>query len=85
VAYATSVAFVAQAALDDGLADRLNIRRRLMPIRDTRALTKADMPENTTTPRIQIRSDNFAVTIDDEPVEPQPVNHLPMTQRYFLF
>jgi urease subunit alpha len=85
VAHATSVTFVAQAALDNGLADRLNIRRRLVPIRDTRTLTKDNMPENTTTPRIQIRSDNFAVTIDDELVEPQPVTHLPMTQRYFLF
>jgi urease subunit alpha len=85
VAYATSVAFVAQAALDDGLADRVNIRRRLVPVRDTRALTKDDMPENKATPRLQVRSDSFAVTIDDELVEPQPVNHLPMTQRYFLF
>ncbi len=94
VAYATSVAFVAQAALDDNDKDTLayqvetgevNIRRRLVPVGDTRALTKDDMPENTATPRLQVRSDNFAVTIDDELVEPQPVSHLPMTQRYFLF
>ena len=94
VAYATSVAFVAQAALDDNDNDTLtyqvktgkvNIRRRLVPVGDTRALTKDDMPENTATPRLQVRSDNFAVTINDELVEPQPVHHLPMTQRYFLF
>ncbi|MGB9046594.1 MAG: urease subunit alpha [Pseudonocardiaceae bacterium] len=94
VAYATSVAFVAPAALDDNDKDTLtyqvktgevNIRRRLVPVGDTRALTKANMPENTATPRLQVRSDNFAVTIDDELVEPQPVHHLPMTQRYFLF
>ena len=94
VAYATSVAFVAQAALEGNNKDTLaykietgevNIRRRLVPVGDTRALTKDDMPENTATPRLQVRSDNFAVTIDDELVEPQPVSHLPMTQRYFLF
>jgi urease subunit alpha len=85
VAYATSVTFVAQAALDRGLADRLNIRRRLVPISNTRDLAKENMPENTYCPDIEIRSDNFAVTIDGELVEPQPVNHLPMTQRYFLF
>jgi urease subunit alpha len=86
VVHATSVTFVAQAALDDGLADRLKIRRLLVPIRDTRGLTKASMPQNTATPDIKVRSDSFAVTIDGgDPVEPQPVNHLPMTQRYFLF
>ena len=85
VAHATSVTFVAPGALDDGLADRLDIRRRLVPVGNTRALTKAQMPENTATPSLKVRSDNFAVTIDDELVEPQPVNRLPMTQRYFLF
>jgi urease subunit alpha len=85
VAHATSVTFVAPGALEEGLADRLDIRRRLVPVDNTRALTKARMPENTATPCLQVRSDNFAVTIDDELVEPQPVNHLPMTQRYFLF
>jgi urease subunit alpha len=85
VAHATSVTFVAEGALTDGLADRLDIRRRLVPIGNTRALTKAQMPENTATPSLKIRSDNFAVTIDGELVEPQPVTHLPMTQRYFLF
>jgi urease subunit alpha len=85
VAHATSITFVTEGALEDGLADRLNIRRRLVPIGNTRALTKAQMPENTATPCLKIRSDNFAVTIDDELVEPQPVTHLPMTQRYFLF
>ena len=64
---------------------RTHIRRRLVPVGNTRALTKAQMPENTATPSLKVRSDNFAVTIDDELVEPQPVNRLPMTQRYFLF
>src|ERR1700742_95622 len=34
---ATSVHFVAQAAIDDGLADRLDIKRRLAPVRITRS------------------------------------------------
>jgi urease subunit alpha len=85
VAHATSVTFVAPSALEAGLAERLDIRRRLVAVGNTRALTKAQMPENTATPCLKVRSDNFAVTIDEELVEPQPVNHLPMTQRYFLF
>ena len=50
VAPALSVAWVAQAALDDGLADRLQVRRRLVPVADTRSLGKADMRENDAMP-----------------------------------
>jgi urease subunit alpha len=82
---ATSVHFVAPAALDDGLADRLAVRRRLVPVADTRRLTKADLPENTALPRIEVDPDTFAVRIDGDLVEPQPAAELPMAQRYFLF
>jgi len=85
VAPALSVAWVAQAALDDGLADRLDVRRRLVPIADTRSLGKADMLENSAMPDIVVAPDTFAVTIDGELVTEAPAVELPMAQRYFLF
>ena len=84
-AAATSVAFVAPAAIEDGLADRLAVRRRLVPVDDVRALTKADMPENDALPRIEVEPDTFTVRIDGEVVEADPARELPMAQRYFLF
>ncbi|NEW76273.1 urease subunit alpha [Streptomyces rhizosphaericus] len=80
-----SVNFVTQAALDDGLADRLDLRKRFAPIRGTRGVTKADMRENDALPRVEVDPDTFTVTIDGEPVEPAPATELPMAQRYFLF
>ena len=85
VSPALSVAWVARAALDDGLAERLDIRRELRPITDTRALGKADMSENATMPDIAVAPDTFAVTIDGELVTESPAVELPMAQRYFLF
>ena len=82
---ATSLAFVAGAALEDGLAERLDVRRRLVEQRDVRSLTKADMPENTALPRIEVDPDTFTVRIDGDVVEPAPAEVLPMAQRYFLF
>ncbi|WP_238017050.1 urease subunit alpha [Dactylosporangium sp. AC04546] len=82
---ATSLAFVAQAALDDGLADRLGIRRKLAAVADTRSRGKADLPGNDALPRIEVEPDTFTVRIDGEVVEPDPVTELPMAQRYFLF
>ncbi len=84
-AAATSVHFVAQAALDDGLADRLDVARRLVPVRDTRRVGKADLPLNDATPRIEVEPDTFTVRIDGEVVEADPPVELPMAQRYFLF
>ncbi|MGZ3114226.1 urease subunit alpha [Streptomyces sp. H62] len=82
---ANSVGFVAGAALDDGLAERLGLGRELVPIRSTRGLTKADMRENDALPRVEVAADSFAVTIDGELVEPAPAVELPLAQRYFLF
>jgi urease subunit alpha len=84
-AAATSVAFVAPAAVDDGLAERLAVRRALVPTADVRRRTKADMPENDALPGITVEPDTFTVRIDGQVVEPQPATELPMAQRYFLF
>ncbi|HEX2291054.1 MAG TPA: amidohydrolase family protein, partial [Pseudonocardiaceae bacterium] len=84
-AAATSVHFVAPAAIQDGLGDRLAVRRRLVAVRDTRALRKADMPLNAALPSIEVDPGTFTVRIDGEVVEPHPVQELPMAQRYFLF
>ncbi len=54
-AVSTSVAFVSQAAIDDGLADRLPlVRRRLVAIENVRGRSKQDLPENTAMPRIDV-------------------------------
>jgi urease subunit alpha len=82
---ATSVHFVAPAAMDAGLADSLDVRRRLVPVLDVRRRGKADLPENTATPRIEVEPDTFTVRIDGEVFAEKPAERLPMAQRYFLF
>jgi urease subunit alpha len=85
VAGATSLAFVSPAAVAAGLAERLEIDRPLVPVADVRHRSKQDLPENTALPRIEVEPDSFTVKVDGEVVEPQPVDELPMAQRYFLF
>ena len=81
----TSVAFVAPAALEAGLASRLDVRRPMVAVRDTRKLTKADMPLNDALPEIRVHPDSFAVWVDGELITEAPATELPMAQRYFLF
>ncbi len=85
VAGRTSVAFVAPLALEQGLAERLALERRLVPVGDVRRRTKADMVNNDACPDISVDPDSFTVRIDGEVVEPDPAPVLPMAQRYFLF
>jgi urease subunit alpha len=85
VAAGTSLAFVSPAAVEGQLADRLAVRRALVPVADVRARGKADMPRNDALPRIEVEPDTFTVRIDGDAVEAAPATELPMAQRYFLF
>ncbi|MCC3266751.1 urease subunit alpha [Arthrobacter gengyunqii] len=80
-----STSFVAQAALDDGLAERLGLVRKLTAIRSTRDVTKASLPNNTALPDIKVNPETFLVSIDGQVIEPAPASELPLTQRYSLF
>jgi urease subunit alpha len=84
-AASTSVAFVAPVAIDSGLANRVDIKRPLVAIENTRGRSKADLPENTALPHIEVNPDTYAVRVDGELIEHEPAVRLPMTQRYFLF
>jgi urease subunit alpha len=84
-AAATSVHFVAPQAIEDGLADRLAVTRRLVAVKGVRAVGKAEMPRNDALPAIEVDPDTFTVRIDGEVWEEQPAAELPMAQRYFLF
>ncbi|MEO1056561.1 MAG: urease subunit alpha [Actinomycetota bacterium] len=85
VAADRSIAWVSEAAIEDDVAARVAVERPLLPIANTRAVAKADLPLNTATPAIDIDADSFAVRIDGELIEAAPADELPMAQRYFLF
>ncbi len=80
-----AVTFVAPAALEDGLAERLGLRRRLAAVTPTRDVGKSDMVNNSALPTIDVDPETFAITIDGDLVEPQPATELPLAQLYSLF
>jgi urease subunit alpha len=84
-ASSVSVTFVAPAALDAGLPDRLELARELVAVSDTRGVVKASLPLNDALPSISVDPETFVVTVDGSAVEPAPVSELPMAQRYSLF
>jgi urease subunit alpha len=85
VALDSGLHFVAPEAIDSELADQFGIAREMVAVANTRAVTKSDMVLNDAMPDVRVDADSFAVHVDGELIEPQPVGKLPMAQRYFLF
>ncbi|KJZ16227.1 MULTISPECIES: urease subunit alpha [unclassified Halomonas] len=84
-AAATRVSFVSQAALDAGLKDRLGLQSRLVACRDVRAVRKGDMKLNDRCPDLKVDAQTYEVTCDGELLTCEPLDVLPLAQRYHLF
>jgi len=82
---ATSVSFVSQAGLDSGMAQRLNLRKRLVAVRGTRTVRKSDLILNDYRPVIEVDSQTYEVRADGQLLTCEPAKVLPLAQRYFLF
>jgi len=78
------VAFVSQASIDNGLAKRVALRRRLVAVQNARRLTKANFFHNQASPAVRVDPETLDVTIDGRLVDLPPAETLPLTQRYFL-
>jgi len=83
---ASSVLFTSAAAIEDGVADRLRLRRDLVAVRDTRGgIGKAAMVLNDAMPAIEVDPETYEVRADGELLTCEPADVLPFAQRYFLF
>jgi urease subunit alpha len=81
----TCINFVSQAAIDDGIADKLGLARRLEAVHTTRTIGKRDMVHNAETPAIEVDAQTFEVRADGVLLTCEPATELPMARRYFLF
>src|ERR1700733_14848088 len=82
---ATSVSFVSQVAMQRDLGARLGLRKRLVPVMDTRTLRKSDMILNDYLPHIEVDAQTYEVRADGQMLTCEPASVLPLAQRYFLF
>jgi urease subunit alpha len=83
--HATSVSFVSQAGFDAGMREKLGLGKRLVPVKNTRAIRKKDLKLNDAQPRIEVDSQTYQVRADGELLRCEPATVLPLAQRYFLF
>lgn len=82
---ATSLTFVSQAALEQGIPQQLGLQKSVVAVSNTRQLSKRDMKLNDALPQMEVDPETYEVRADGELLTCEPATVLPMAQRYFLF
>jgi urease subunit alpha len=81
----TSVTFVSEAALKNGIGEELGITRALSACKGTRSVRKKDMIHNDWQPTVTVDPQTYEVRADGELLTCEPADELPLAQRYTLF
>ena len=81
----TACTFVSQAALDNDIAGALALRKPCVAVKNTRAIGKAALINNTRQPHIEVDPETYEVRADGELLTCEPATTVALAQRYFLF
>ncbi|MSP20695.1 MAG: urease subunit alpha [Alphaproteobacteria bacterium] len=81
----SALLFVSEAGLQNEIAHTYGLQKRLVAVRNTRTIGKADMIHNDALPKIEVDPETYEVRADGELLTCEPATVLPMAQRYFLF
>ena len=80
-----SVIFVSQSAIENKSLDELALRKKIVPIKNTRNISKKSMKLNDLCPDIEVDPETYEVRLNGELITCEPAKELSMAQRYFLY
>lgn len=81
----SSITFVSKVAYENNIKDKLGLNKVVLPVKNTREISKQDMKLNNATPEIEVDPQTYEVKVDGKVITCEAVDVLPMAQRYFLF
>ena len=81
----TSVLFVSQVSIDEGIIASYNIRKRVEAVRGCRMVKKQNMRWNDITPKMKVDPEHYKVTADGVLMDCPPAQKLPLGKAYNLF
>ncbi len=81
----TSITFVSQAAIEDDIKMKLDLKKQVVAVKNTRNIGKKDLLLNDYMPKIEVDAQTYEVRADGELLTCEPARELPLAQRYFLF
>ena len=83
--FSTSVTFLSQAGIDGKIPTKLGLEKRIVPVKQCRSIGKRDLKLNDALPRMEVDPETYVVKADGTHLTCEPMDVLPMAQRYFLF
>jgi urease subunit alpha len=83
--FGTCITFVSQASLEGRFVQDYSLQKILFPVSDCRKVGKKDLRFNEATPVIEVDPETYVVKADGKVLQCDPINELPLAQRYFLF
>lgn len=81
----TCLTFVSKYAYDNGIKEKLGLKRQVVPVKNCRNISKADMVYNNVCKDIKVDPETYTVTVDGEVITCEPFSELALAQRYFMF
>ncbi|MGI0088498.1 MAG: urease subunit alpha [Nitrosotalea sp.] len=83
--YSTSVTFTSKLAIRNGLSRKLGLKKRLLPVKNCRKISKKNMLYNNLLPKIEIDPETYKVLVDGKLATTEPSKKLAMARLYHLF
>ena len=81
----SAVTFVSQASYENDIENTLELRKKTIPIKNTRDINKSNMVYNDLCPKVEVDPETYEVRANGEILTCEPASELPMAQRYFLY
>lgn len=83
--YNTCITFVSRVAAENGIKERLHLKKQVLAVKNCRNIGKKDMRYNNCMPEIMVDPETYKVTADGTALTSKPAAKLPLTQLYNLF
>jgi urease subunit alpha len=81
----TCMTFVSKAGIKNNIAEKYGLKKQVVPVSNCRNISKKSMIHNSETPNIEVDPETYEVKVDGKLATCEPLDVLPLAQRYFLF
>lgn len=81
----TSLTFVSKASLENAIETKVQVAKKLVPVKNTRNIGKKDMKLNDFIGNIEVDPETYEVKVNGVKIESNYLETVPMAKKYFLF
>lgn len=81
----TSITFVSDYAYQNGIQETLDLKRKVLPVKNCRNIGKKDMKYNDVIAKIEVDPETYTVKVDGQEISCEPFYELSLAGRYFMF